>query len=209
MWQLLHLTWLWYPHYTHFPWELTTWVEWKCSYRRVFHLKWWLDWIEVFCGKVSIPSKLSVETKQASAGMPRGQPALNLLAQPSAYTALDFLALWLQDFPADWLMEAKPSVRYQLSQLFPCVTDILWRPQLEIWFLQPLLIPLSWVFILLKLSMFYFCYLQFRVAVVVVVVYVLCSRRWSSQLSVLVTWFPAPGASSESKAGGGFPPPPH
>lgn len=39
---------------------------WKC----------WLDWIEVFCGKVLIPSKLSVETKQALARMSDGQACL-------------------------------------------------------------------------------------------------------------------------------------
>lgn len=83
---------------------------WKC----------WLDWIEMFGGKVLILSGLSVETKQACLV---GEPASTPASSPTCPWTF-----WLcgQAFPADWLMETETPVRYQLSHLSPCMGAALW-----------------------------------------------------------------------------------
>lgn len=151
-----------------------TWVGWKFSYRRVFHpkmlirLNWKVPWKGFDSVKAFSGNKASLGQVVWWASLPPLLPV-----HPSAYLFLDFLALWLQAFPADWLMEAKTPVRYQLSQLSPCVgaalwPDTFWLPELDVLFLKTLLIPSSWFFIPLKSSMLYFG-IQFRVTVIIVV----------------------------------------
>lgn len=77
---------------------------WKC----------WLDWIEMFCGKVLIPSKLLVETKQALCRLSDG-PKLPWL-MPAYPSTRGFLALWPQDFPATCPVDAKTLVRCRFLQ---------------------------------------------------------------------------------------------
>lgn len=151
-----------------------TWVGWKFSYRRVFHPKMLirLNWNVPWKGFDSVKAFSGNKASLARAVWWVSLPPL-LPTHPSAYLSPDFLALWLQAFPADWLVEIETPVRYQLSQLSPCTgaalwPDALWLPELDVLFLKYLLIPLPWFFIPLKLPMFYFA-IQFRVTVIIVV----------------------------------------
>lgn len=79
--------------------------------------KCWLDWIEMFRGKVSIPSKLLVEITEPWPGCLTGEPALPAASSPVCLWIIGLLALWLQDFPANGLLEAKAPAR---CWLLPC-----------------------------------------------------------------------------------------
>lgn len=115
---------------------------WKC----------WLDWIEMFCGTVLIPSKLSVETKQALSRLSDGLKLSWLM--PVYPSTQGFLALWPQDFPATCPVDAKTLVRCWFLQccLHGCgsVTthsSTPWAGCQGFWFWKSLLIPSLWSFL--------------------------------------------------------------